>query len=248
MRITAIPYQAYVTMRRVRARRAGSQRLKRLYSRDAGPGDLVFDVGANVGDHVSLFRSLGYRVVAVEPQPALGKRLQERFADDPDVTVVAGAASSRSGIGTITLNENHVFSSMSASYRASTDGSGRFGESSVWTDVVEVPTVTLDELIAEYGHPTLCKIDVEGFEREVLEGLSAPVRAVVIEYTQEIVHIAVDCVHRLAQLGSTEFALCLPDRTRVPRVWRSKGDIVAELLSLPSLAYGDLYARAPSAG
>ena len=37
------------------------------------PGDLVFDIGAHVGDRVAAFRRLGARVVAVEPQPALGE-------------------------------------------------------------------------------------------------------------------------------------------------------------------------------
>ena len=40
------------------------------------PGDLVFDVGAHVGDRIAAFRRLGARVVAVEPQPALVRTLQ----------------------------------------------------------------------------------------------------------------------------------------------------------------------------
>ena len=50
-----------------RRRRAA---MERLYARFVQPGDLVFDVGAHVGDRVAAFRRLGARVVAVEPQPA----------------------------------------------------------------------------------------------------------------------------------------------------------------------------------
>jgi protein-L-isoaspartate O-methyltransferase len=42
-----------------------------LYRQFVKPGDLVFDIGAHVGDRVAAFRRLGARVVAVEPQPAL---------------------------------------------------------------------------------------------------------------------------------------------------------------------------------
>ena len=42
-----------------------------LYRQFIEPGDLVFDIGAHVGDRVSSFRRLGARVVAVEPQALL---------------------------------------------------------------------------------------------------------------------------------------------------------------------------------
>ena len=41
---------------------------------------------------------------------------------------------------------------------------------------------TLDTLVAEYGEPAFCKIDVEGFEVEALKGLSRPLRALSFEY------------------------------------------------------------------
>jgi hypothetical protein len=45
--------------------------MDRLYGEFVRPGDLVFDVGAHVGDRIAAFRRRGARVVAVEPQPAL---------------------------------------------------------------------------------------------------------------------------------------------------------------------------------
>ncbi len=70
-------YEAWRTVRGVvrslriyyghRERRAA---MDRLYGRFIEPGDLVFDVGAHVGDRVAAFRRLGARVVAVEPPTA----------------------------------------------------------------------------------------------------------------------------------------------------------------------------------
>jgi FkbM family methyltransferase len=51
--------------------------------------------------------------------------------------------------------------------------SGRFSEFE-WNDELEVPMRTLDELIREYGVPDFCKIDVEGYEFGVIQGLSRP--------------------------------------------------------------------------
>ena len=50
--------------------------MDRLYGRFVRRGDLVFDIGAHVGDRVASFRRLGARVVAVEPQPAMVKLLR----------------------------------------------------------------------------------------------------------------------------------------------------------------------------
>ena len=48
--------------------------MQRLYAEFVHEGDLVFDVGAHVGDRIASFRRLGARVVAVEPQPAFASR------------------------------------------------------------------------------------------------------------------------------------------------------------------------------
>ena len=58
----------------LRRRRRAARRWTQLYARFVKPGDLVFDIGAHVGDRVAAFRRLGARVVALEPQPALARR------------------------------------------------------------------------------------------------------------------------------------------------------------------------------
>ena len=45
-----------------------------------------------------------------------------------------------------------------------------------WEPGATVSVITLDDLIAQYGEPAFCKIDVEGYELEVLRGLSRPLR------------------------------------------------------------------------
>src|SRR5207245_1510417 len=61
--------------------------MDQLYARFIQPGDLVFDIGAHVGDRIASFRRLGARVVAVEPQPALVRILKLLYGRDCAVTI-----------------------------------------------------------------------------------------------------------------------------------------------------------------
>ena len=64
-----------------------SRAMDALYGRFVKPGDLVFDIGAHVGDRVAAFRRLGAKVVAVEPQPALAFTLGAMFGRDGNVVL-----------------------------------------------------------------------------------------------------------------------------------------------------------------
>src|SRR5262249_17386117 len=77
------------------ARRAA---MERLYGRFVAPGDLVFDIGAHVGDRIAVLRHLGARVVAVEPQPALVKTLKPLYCRDRAVAIEPGANGRRGGM------------------------------------------------------------------------------------------------------------------------------------------------------
>jgi len=61
--------------------------MDRLYGQFVHANDLVFDVGAHVGDRIAAFRRLGASVVAVEPQPALIKTLRLLYGFDRAVTI-----------------------------------------------------------------------------------------------------------------------------------------------------------------
>ena len=72
-------------------------RMDAFYSRFVRRGDLVFDIGSHVGDHIGSFRRLGARVVAVEPQPLCLRALRAIYADDDQVTLVDAACGGTPG-------------------------------------------------------------------------------------------------------------------------------------------------------
>jgi hypothetical protein len=64
-----------------------------------------------------------------------------------------------------------------------------------------VEVATLDDLIAIHGEPAFCKIDVEGFEVDVLAGLSRPLRALSFEYLPAAHEAALAALSRVEKLG-----------------------------------------------
>lgn len=170
-----------------------------FYSTLVRPGDLVFDVGANVGQKTEVFLACGARVVAVEPNPLCRPILDYEFGSKRDVTVVGKAVGASEG----ELDLNIVGIATTASVLDDWKYLGAGYEGGGEARKVTVPVTTLDQLIAEFGAPDFVKIDVEGFEPEVLRGLSRPVPLLSFEYGTEAggLERLNACLERLASLA-----------------------------------------------
>jgi len=218
--------------------------MDRLYGRFVRPGDLVFDIGAHVGDRVASFRRLGARVVAAEPQPAVVKVLRLLYGRSRDVTIEPVAVGRASGTISIMINpDNPTVSTASHDIvRAARDAPG--WEAQRWTRTIHAPVTTLDSLIARHGMPAFIKIDVEGFECEALAGLSRPVNALSFEFTTIQRDVALACIERCVALGLRRFNAALGEsQTLVHSDWVGSVDIAAWVTELPHAANsGDIYA------
>ncbi len=218
--------------------------MQRLYAGFVKSGDLVFDVGAHVGDRVSAFRRIGARVVAIEPQPAPARLLRLIYRFDRDVTIVRAAVGRSAGATDLMLNlDNPTVSTLSADFvRAANGASGWEGQT--WSRTVRVGVVTLDDLICRHGLPAFAKIDIEGYEAEALAGLSQPIPALSFEFTTIQRKLAAACIARCAELGYERFDAALGEsQTFVHGRWQSAEAISRWVAALPHDANsGDIYA------
>ena len=155
-------------------------------------GDLIFDVGANEGLKADLFLRLGARVIAIEPDETNQAILRERFlklrpARKP-VVIVGKAVSDSDGVGSMWIDgPGSAVNTLSQKWATTLRGNkARHTNGHCGLDFVQhrtVETTTLEELIAMHGRPLFVKIDVEGFEPNVLIGaakLISKFRAVVV--------------------------------------------------------------------
>ncbi len=224
--------------------RSRTAAMDRLYGRFVGRGDLVFDIGAHVGDRVASFRRLGARMVAVEPQPAMVKVLKLFYGRDADVAIEAVAVGRSTGTISLMINANNpTVSTTSREFVNAARGAPGW-EAQHWSRSIQVPVTTLDSLIDKYGTPDFIKIDVEGFEEDALQGLAHAVKALSFEFTTIQRDVAFACIERCIALGYARFNAALGEsQTFVNADWVGGKEIARWLAGLPHSANsGDIYA------
>ena len=219
--------------------------MDRLYARFVKRGGLAFDIGSHVGDRIGAFRRCGARVVALEPQPDCARVIRTIYADDAGVTLVENACGPQTGTLRLQVNSaNPTVTTASRDFVKAADGAGGW-EGQVWDREIEVPVTTLDALIAAHGVPDFAKIDVEGFEGEVLAGLSRSIATLSFEFTTIQRDVAEQCLDLLARLGPYRFDVALGESQSLTfDRWLSRDEMVAHIAGLPHAANsGDVYAR-----
>ncbi len=219
--------------------------MDRLYAHFVKPGDLAFDIGSHVGDRIGAFRRQGARVVALEPQPDCARCIQAIYAGDADVTLVQAACGPRPGRLSLHINSaNPTVTTASPEFVKAADGAAGW-EGQAWDRVIDVPVTTMDALIAQHGEPDFAKIDVEGFETDVLAGLSRPLKALSFEFTTIQRDVARRCIERLAAIGSYGFDVALGESQLLTfERWIEPSAMIEHISGLPHSANsGDVYAR-----
>jgi FkbM family methyltransferase len=167
----------------------------RFYKSLLPPSALCFDVGANIGEKSEALLGAGARVVSFEPHPLLVSELSARLGGARNWTLIAAAVGSAPEILTFYAREIHGLSSL--------DEEGAQEWQGALSRTYYVPVVTLDLAIRAFGTPFYCKIDVEGWELEVLKGLTSPIPVISFEFhlNNKDLRKVRKCLERLRGLG-----------------------------------------------
>ena len=217
-----------------------------FYSQFLKKDSLFFDVGANYGNRIEPLINEGIRIITIEPQIECVRYLKNKYREKISVVQKGLGSKVETKLMYVSPHTN-ILSSFSKEWIDSTIESGRF-QKIKWNEEREIQMTTLDRLIESYGSPDFIKIDVEGFELEVLKGLSSPVKVLSIEYTvPERKDTLIDCLLYLNGLSNSavKFNYCIGENTefslsnwvsfdKITEVVNSKGFLSTQI--------GDVYA------
>jgi FkbM family methyltransferase len=178
---------------------------KRYYAGWLNEDSLAFDIGAHVGNRTSAMAASGARVVAVEASPRMADVLKALYGRKESITILQKAVAAQSGEIKLFSSRRHpTVSTVNSAWKNQMSMSSGFAAVQ-WDDEELVEALTLDGLIAQFGKPDYCKIDIEGNEWEALKGLSTAIDVISFEYIPAAKEIALGCISHMENLGKYHF-------------------------------------------
>ena len=220
-------------------------RMLRFYRTLISPGELVFDIGAHLGNRIRVFSALKAKVVAFEPQPSCRKLLEMWFGKEKTVTLDFSALGEADGVKElVTSSGNPTLASVDKNWIRKLKEEPEFKKVD-WDGSTTVSVISLQTAISAYGKPGFIKIDAEGFEAQILSGLVEPVESLSFEFIPSCKQRAKTCVELLKNLASYEFNFSIGESMRFCfEDWKNFKEI-ADFLDEYSDdgRSGDIYAR-----
>jgi len=220
---------------------------RKFYGQFLKEGSVFFDIGANYGNRIEPLINENIKIIAVEPQEECIKFLRAKYGKKITILQNGVGEKMETKLMYIATNAN-ILSSFSPEWINSTQSSGRF-KNIKWNTTRKIEMITLDHLIATYGKPDFIKIDVEGFELEVLKGLSQNVNVLSLEYTvPERQQALMDCLSLLDAFPNSnlKFNYCITEGVlfSLPK-WVGYAEII-DVVNSPAFLntqFGDIYVK-----
>jgi FkbM family methyltransferase len=242
-------YSATIGREATRARNEMRNFFARLLPQNA----LVFDVGAHVGAFSEALASVGTRVVALEPNMDCAQLLKLMYANK-NILVIQAAAGARNGISTLNVSDDWTCTcTLSIDWMARMQAiDERYKRN--WLHQTAVPVFTLDTLMEHFGEPYYIKVDVEGYELEVLRGLSKQPPLLSFEFHKTFIEAALQCLNLPLFAQGSMFNAVMNPAWGYPSHfkfgdWLEKEEMRRILTQLPGADdQGDIYVRRQGLG
>lgn len=222
-----------------------ARRKKHFYSQFLLADDLCFDIGAHLGDRCHTWLALNAKVVAVEPQPAFADYLLKKYKHIKSFALETHAVGAQKGEAKLAIS--HLFPTLST--LAGAEWEDELNQASSlpiqFDEHIEVEVSTLDAMIEKHGVPQFCKIDVEGYEYEVLKGLNTPIKYISFEFLSCSLNRAEECLTRLQELGYTQFKWSYKEDFKFAHSrWISADEVIERIKQHPQTLFsGDIYCQ-----
>lgn len=147
---------------------------KKFLKSHPAKNNMIFDVGANMGHKSIIFSRLAKKVVAFEPSEKLFDFLQKRFGNSNVILFNYALGNTVSDLDFYVVENNEAYNSLNKKHiETTTTLRGIATINTIKHKKIKVEIV--ENFIKKLGIPKYIKIDVEGYEHEVIKGLKTPV-------------------------------------------------------------------------
>ena len=168
---------------------------------------ILYDIGGNKGAYTDTNIKKFDKCIIVETNPCLAKKLNEKYRTNTAIHVVEAIVSNKE-TETFYISNSDSLSTSDTEWITQS----RFANNYIWTPIEGIKTVSLDTLITMYGEPTLLKIDVEGYEYNVLQSLSKKVKLLCFEWAEEKKEKILLSLEYLLKQNYTRFFIQIEDK------------------------------------
>ena len=219
-----------------------NQRKKKFFLHNLiGTNKLVFDIGSNIGIKIDILLKLGHKIISLEPQNYCHKILKKKFNNNPNVVIIKMGAGAIEGELELNVSTKcHPFSSFIPDWQKGTKYDS-------FDHVERVKITTLKNLISQFGQPYYCKIDVEGFEAEVLLGLNSKIPLICFEFHCYDEQKIYKCLESLRKLGYEKYNYSISEDYELQlNNWANNKDfieIMKKEVQKNSKLWGDIYVK-----
>lgn len=154
-----------------------SYKLTKFYSKLIHKNSLCFDVGANVGLKSIVFLKNGARVIAFEPQKNCIPSLQKIDNKYSNFKFLSKGIDITAGKRELHLSNYSEIATFSETFKNTYNG-----DYIQWNKKETVETLTINDCIESFGIPEFCKIDIEGYECEIIRSLKYNIPIIEFEF------------------------------------------------------------------
>ena len=204
-------------------------------------GDLYFDIGAHLGEKSKPFIEKKIRTIMVEPLPACVKSLKKLYCKNSIVKIIPKGLGSKNTKKILSINKQMPTTSTFAKHWKS----GRFSNLT-WSGKTQIQITTLDNLIKKFGNPQYIKIDVEGYELNVLKGLTKKSGIISFEMTSEFFSDAIKCLNYLKKLSYNSFTFSIGEQKKFFSDWsdyKTIINLIKKEIKKDKLFWADIYCK-----
>ena len=184
--------------------------------------DLIYDIGMYNGEDTKYYLKKGFRVIAIEANPALVALVKEElkpFITAQQLTIINVGIAEKDGNMTFYRND-HELEWSSFDKVIGTRNNTPYTE-------LQVPCRTLSSILAEYGVPYYLKIDIEGYDAICIHGIES------VQNTPSYISCeasSLECLEALIAKGYTQFKLINQARNFAAFKWNVENQVIGNFI------------------